>query len=242
MSSTGNTFTFATATSTKSNNTVPAIINGITVTIAVARDLTIGAGDVLIVGKIGSQWTALGRSFGVAPGPAEITAPPPTLQTTVSGVLTVMPTYTGSFRDSKWRTDTTDLDQGTYGGYGNSRGVAFYGTKAQSLTGAVVTEASITVKRGIGGVVSADTPTLWLVTETAVTSGVPTLTTSTAGPTLKPNQQSSFIIPTAWAQSIVDGTAGGLAVYDASGSPYIKLIGRGTLSSSFALSISWQRG
>jgi hypothetical protein len=48
-------------------------------------------------------------------------------------------------------------------------------------------------------------------------------------------------VPTAWAQSMVDGTAGGLAIYEADGSPYVILDGRGRYGSAFALTINWRR-
>ncbi|MEE3918179.1 hypothetical protein V2I01_04775 [Micromonospora sp. BRA006-A] len=41
---------------------------------------------------------------------------------------------------------------------------------------------------------------------------------------------------------MVDGTAGGLAVYDSSGSPYVRFAGRGSWSPAFTLAISWRRG
>lgn len=232
----------ATALGSKSGSTVSATVNGQNVVIQVARDLTVAAGDVLTIVKTGQTWVAVARLYTGAPVVPDNPAPPPSKPAVVTGKLVIPAVYTGSRRDGNWRTDTTDLVQGAYGGYGNSTGCAFYGSKPRSLAGATVTGASVRVRRGDGGVYATQQATLWLVTQTTRPSGAPTLTSSTTGPNLATGDSSNaFPVLTAWAQAMVDGTAGGLAVFDSTGSPYVRFTGREDYSSSFQLTINYQR-
>lgn len=232
---------FATATAAKSSGTVTATINGITTTIRVARDLTVASGDVLLVQRIGSQWWAVGRAFESAPGVIESQTPPNPKPSTVTGSLVVAPVETRSYRGS-WRTDTTDVYQGEYGGYGNHTGCVFYGTKPRSLSGATVTDAKLKVRRVSGGIYAAQTSTMRLMTESTRPSGAPTLTSSTTGPSLAVGAtDNAFDVPNSWAQAMVDGTSGGLAFFEADGDPYIRFAGRGTWSAAFTLTIYWSR-
>jgi hypothetical protein len=236
----------ATAVTAKSGSTCTADIAGVTTTIQVARDVTVAAGDALLVLKAGPLWVAVCRLYAAAPAaPAEPPAAPPDPKPSVTtGKLVVAPVATGTYRDGKWRTDDDDLRQGKYGGYGNNTGAAFYGTKPQSLSGATVTRATIRVRRpDAGGANAKQATTLRLVTQIKKPGGAPTLTSSTSGPNLRRGStDDSFDIPTSWAQAMVDGTAGGLAIFDSSGSPYVILSGRGDWSPAFTLTIYWQRG
>lgn len=236
----------ATATAAKSGSTVTAEINGTTVTVQVARDLSVSSGDVLMVIRIGAQWFAFGRAYTAAPAaPSNATAPNPKPSVT-SGTLVVSPVETRSYRGTYgWRTDNTDVYHGQYGGWGNHTGAVFYGTKPRSLSGATVTDAKIRVRRpsGTGSTYAAVATTMRLMTNATRPSGAPTLTSSTTGPSIKAGAtDDSFDIPNSWAQAMVDGTAGGLAFYDVSGSPYIIYAGRGRWSAAFTLTIKWQRG
>ncbi|MEV7263966.1 hypothetical protein AB0N38_10485 [Micromonospora aurantiaca] len=233
----------ATATSAKSGSTVTAVVNGIATTVQVARDLTVASGDVLVVERIGSQWFALARVFSGAPTAPPNDAPPAPKPAVTTGTLIVAPVETRSYRPSYgWRTDNTDVYQGEYGGWGNHTGCAFYGRKARSLAGATVTKATIRVRRLSAGTYAPQSTTLRLVTQSTRPAGAPTLGASTAGPSLAVGDSATFVIPDGWGQAIVDGTAGGLAVYDSSGSPYVRFAGRGSWSPAWTLSISWRRG
>lgn len=234
----------AVAESVKSGSTCSVRINGTLTTVEVARDLTVAIGDVLLIHKVGSLRVASARLYAssLAELPGDTAPPPEPKPAVVTGSLVIPAVYTGSRRDGKWRTDTGDVIQGAYGGQGNSTGAAFYGTKPSSLSGATVTSATASVRRGQGGTYAAQATTLRLVTETTRPSGAPTLTSTTAGPNLAVNTtQKAFTIPTAWAQAMVDGTAGGLALFDADGSPYARYAGRGDYAASFTLTINWTR-
>ena len=232
-----------TAASAVTGSTASIVVGSITVTAQVVRGLTLAAGDVVLVGRQGSQWWVIARLYAAAPAaPTDSGTEPDPQPVTRTGSLLCTPVETRSRRDSKWRTDTDDVLQGSYGGYGTSTGCAFYGGKPRSLAGATVTAASVKVRRESGGVFAAQAPTLWLVTQSTRPSGAPTLTSATAGPSLRVNASTSaFGIPAAWAQAMVDGTSGALAVYDADGSPYLRYSGRGSWSPAWTLTIKWRR-
>ena len=116
----------ATATAAKSGSQVTATINGIDTSVQVSRDVPVALGDVLMVQKVGSQWFCTGRFYTAAPAAVTPAPPPPPKPAVVTGKLVCAATYTGSYRDGKWRTDTSDVVQGSYGGSGNSTGAAFY--------------------------------------------------------------------------------------------------------------------
>ncbi|WP_328850253.1 hypothetical protein OG994_16605 [Micromonospora globbae] len=240
---TGTGALFATATASKSSGTVPATINGISTTVRVARDVTVASGDVLVVQRIGSQWVAVARVFEAAPQAVDPMPPPPPKPVITTGTLVVSPVETRSYRPNfGWRTDNTDVYQGEYGGWGNHTGCVFYGSKPRSLNGATVTSATIKVRRVRGGAFAAQATTMRLMTNATRPAGAPTLTSSTSGPSIAVDSTTTFTIPDSWAQAMVDGTAGGIAFFDADGSPYARFAGRGTWSPAFTLTISWQRG
>jgi hypothetical protein len=227
----------------KSGSTVTAQINGITVIAQVARDLTVGIGDMVLVNKVGSQWFVVQRLFIAAPAAVTNPEPPNPKPSVVTGDFVMPPVETRSRANGAWRTDTEDVFQGDYGGQGNHTGCAFYGSQAQSLSGATVQSARLLVRREAGGPYLAAAATLRLVTETTRPTNDPTLTSTTTGPALHAGDTTTtFVVPTAWAQAMVDGTAGGLAVFIAGGSPYLRFAGRGTWSAGWTMIINWRRG
>lgn len=231
------------AKAAKSGTTVVVTVGGVDTTMEAPRDLTIAASDPVAFTKIGSRWFVLQRyGSGAAAAQPDNPTPPPPKPTTVTGSKTFTPVETRSRQGSKWRTDNDDVYQGEYGSNGNHTGCAFYGNGPRSLAGATVTSAKIKVRRkNGGGITAAQTTTLRLVTQKTRPSGAPTLTSTTTGPSLRWGASATFTVPTAWAQELVDGTAGGLAIFDSGGSPYVILDGHGAYSASFALTISYSR-
>jgi hypothetical protein len=231
-----------TATAAKSGSTVTAIVNGITTTIQIARDLVVASGDVLLINKYGSQWVAVQRLFTAAPAATLNPGVPAVNPPTTSGYILVSPNETRSFRNGAWRTDDTDVRQGQYGGNGNHTGAVFYGTAPRSLSGATVTSATITVRRASGGAFGASATTMRLMTQATRPSGAPTLGATTAGPSIPVGTTlGAFAIPTSWAQNFVDATAGGIAFFAAGATPWVVFTGLGTYSPSFTLRINWTR-
>jgi hypothetical protein len=236
----------AIATSGKTGSTCSADIGGQTVTIEVARDLSVASGDGLLVVRSGDTWYAIGRTSTAAPAVPDTPPPPPppSKPVVVTGKLIVSPVETRSRQGSRWRTDTDDVYQGQYGGNGNHIGCVFYGTKPRTLAGATVTSAYVRIRRlDKGGTNAAQDTTLRLVAERFRPSGAPTLGSVADGPNLRRGEtQNGVQITTAWVQAMVDGTAGGLAVYEADGSPYVILAGRGAWSAAWTMTIYWRRG
>jgi hypothetical protein len=240
---TGVPATLATAASTKSGGTATFTINGVDTVAQVARDLTIGVGDTCLIQRVGAVWVAVQRLYTAAPTAPDTNPPIPTPKpTVVTGTLVVPAIETRSRQGSRWRSDNDDIYQGEYGSNGNHTGCAFYGSKPRSLSGATVTSATVKMRRRSAGGITADQPvTLRLVTQSTRPSGAPTLGSSTSGPNLRWGESTTFTIPDSWAQAMVDGTAGGLAVFESDGDPYLILDGRGRYSSSFTMTIKWQR-
>lgn len=230
------------ATATKSGSTITVEINGTVTTVQCNRDLAPAAGDILIVQRIGAQWFAICRVYTAAPAAQFNDTGVAANPATKAGTLTVAPVETRSYRSSGWRTDNTSVYQGQYGGWGNHTGSVFYGTGPRSLTGATVTSATVQVRRIEGGTFAAQPTTMRLVTESTRPAGAPTLGSTTSGPSLAVNGQTSFTIPTSWAQAMVDGTAGGLAFFEADADPYVRFAGKGDWAPAFTLTINWQRG
>ncbi len=232
------------AASTVSSGSASIKIGDVTVSANVARGLSLAVGDPVLIGRAGSKYyvtNILQASAPSSPEDPEI-APTPKPPTT-SGVLVVSPVETRTWRPSSWtQTGNDAVYQGQYGGYGLNTGVAFYGSKPLSLAGATVTSATVAVRRIQAGTYASQTSTLRLVTQRTRPAGAPTLTSSTTGPALAVNStNNAFTVPTSWAQAMVDGPAGGLAVYDADGSPYMKFAGRGDWSGAWVLKIYWTR-
>lgn len=234
----------AIAVTAKTGSTCVADIGGVETTIEVARDLTVVAGDALLVLRSGSTWYAICRTGIAAPVAPDIPRPaPPPPRPPQTGRLVVTPVETRSRQGSRWRSDTDDVYQGEYGGNGNHVGCAFYGTKARSLAGATVTSVRLQVRRlDKGGSNSAQPTTLRLIDQSKRPSGAPTLGAAIAGPSLRRGSTTTaFALPNSWGQALVDGTSGGIAVYEADGSPYVILAGRGSWGPAFTMSISWRR-
>ncbi len=235
----------ATATSGKTGSTCSADIGGVITTVEVARDLSVSSGDGLLVARSGNTWYAIGRTSTAAPAVPDTPPPPPPppKPQVVTGRLVIAPVETRSRQGTKWRTDTDDVYQGQYGGNGNHVGCAFYGTKPRSLAGATCTGATVRVRRpDRGGTNAAQGTTLRLVAERFRPSGAPTLGSVTAGPSLRRGATTTFTLPTSWGQEMIDLGAGGLAVYESDGSPYVILAGRSSWSAAWTLTISWRRG
>lgn len=233
----------ATAVTAKSGSTCTADVGGVTTTIEVARDLTVAVGDALLVVRSGAQWFAVGRYSTAAPAAISGAVVPPQPVGVQTGRMVITPIETRSRQGSRWRTDTDDVYQGQYGGNGNHVGCAFYGRKAATVAGATCTGAAIKVYRlDKGGSNAAQDTTLRLITERFRPSGAPTLTSTTDGPNLRRGQKDTYVeIPTSWGQAMLDGTSGGLALYEADGSPYVIFAGRGSWSAAFTLTLSWRR-
>lgn len=230
-----------TVATTKSGSTCTVVVGDTTVTMQVARDLTVAVGDVVLFARQGSQWWVLQRMFSAAPA-AQTNDPAPTPKPAITtGSLVVVPVETRSYRSSGWRTDNDSVYEGQYGGWGNHTGCAFYGTKPKSLTGATVTSAKVQVKRMSGGDFAAVTGSLVKITQATRPAGAPTVTGGTSVTLPAVGSTSTLTVPTAYAQALVDGTVGGLGLYVGGGSPYARTAGRADWSAAWTLTIGWQR-
>ena len=231
-----------TATSGSSGGMCTAVVGGVPTTVVVALDLSVSAGDRLVVAAAGGRWYAVARvASGLVVDDQAPAAPPPTQP--ASGTLVCGPVETRSYRPTwGWRTDTDAVYQGQYGSNGNHTGCAFYGGKPRSLSGATVTGATLRIRRHNGGGVTAAQPlTVCRLAQATRPGGAPTVQATTAGPSLAWGASTTWRVPTSWAQAIVDGSSGGLGLYEADGAPYLICDGRSSWGPAFTLSIQWRR-
>lgn len=233
-------------TAVKSSGTVMLKVGAKVVSAQCPRDLTVAAGDTVSVLVIGSAYWVLQRYFTASTGVTDPSGSdePPAAPSSRSGTNTFLPTRTLSWRDTfgGWRNDNDSIYQGEYGGAGNHIGCAFYGSQVKTLTGATVLSARIKARRMAGGNFAAATTTLGHITESSKPSGMPTFGGSFTGPHLAVGAtDTSIAIDTGLAQSLVDGTYGGLGIHISGSTPYVRLAGLSDYSGSFALTISWTR-
>lgn len=237
----------AVATAAKSSGIVQVKVGSQIVPAQCPRDLTVAAGDPLLVVQAGSGWYVIQRYFtsssgNTDPGASNDPPPAPVLR---KGQTTFRPTRTASWRDTfgGWRTDNDDVYQGEFDGNGNHIGCWFYGGGPKSLSGATVTDAWISVRRKSAGGGAADqTTTIGHITEQSKPSGMPTFGGATTGPRLAWGETDShFDIANSVAQGIVNGTWGGLGIHISGSSPYVILQGLSSYGASGALTIKWQR-
>lgn len=149
--------------------------------------------------------------------PDDTTDPGEPTETTV----TLRPQATGTARNGSVRPDTTDLYQGDWTGRGINAGQAVY--KARQLAG-TVTRARLRIRRLDAGVYAAQAPTLRLIEQTTLT-GSPTWLDSKAGPALAVGDARTVTLPDSWGQKLISGQAGGIGIYVAAASPYVRLDG-----------------
>ncbi|WP_426568082.1 hypothetical protein [Streptomyces canus] len=250
------------ATTAGSGGACLADVAGLSLTVRIVSGLTVAAGSPLLILRRGSTYWAI-AVIGGAPAVPPTPAPPPDAPppdkgdpapapkpTVTTGTLVCTPVATATYRGTSWRSDgdpvnSFDTYQGRYAGssFGRMTGCAFYGSKPRSIAGATVTRATLKVRRLSGGDFAARTPTLRLVSQSTRPAGAPTLNESTSGPALAVNATATaFVLPNSWAQAMVDGTRGGLAMHVNSDSPHIHFAGRGSWSAAWTLTISWRRG
>lgn len=230
-----------TATSTVSGGSATVSVGGRTVSARALRGVTLSVNDPVLVSRQGASWWILGPTSASTPSLVTSDASPDPKPSTTAGILVVTPTSTGTYRGGEWLA-VDSVAQGVLGAYPNATGAAFYGSTPAALKGATVTAATVQVRREPGGTATAAAVTLRLVTEATRPAGAPTLTSTATGPSLAPGESNSaFVVPTAWAQGIVDGTSGGLALFVSGGTPYQRYAGRSDWAAAWTLSISWTR-
>lgn len=230
---------------TKASGVVSVLVGSQTMVAQCPQDLTVASGDIVLIGKFGSSWYIVQRYYTTGIGNIlnDLNVEPPVAPVTRTGTNVFLPTRTVTYRGSTWRTDNDYLYQGQYGAPGNNNvGCAFYGAQVKTLHGATVTKAFIKMRRRAGGTHAAQATFLVAVAEFSKPSGPPTLVNSYTGPKLRVGETvSEFDLDVTLAQALVDGTFGGLAVFNPLAVPYLVLDGQGEYSGSMALSISWSK-
>lgn len=168
----------------------------------------------------------LGTGGALPAPPAEISTPAigPEQSATTSGIVPVLPTWTGTFRIPEWRPDTSDLYQGDSSGKGYNYGCAFFGDQLSSL--GTLTELVLSITRGKAGPAAATFPTMRLLGARAPGSWYPPVLGNLAGPALKPGESTNWVVPASWLDDLSEGgAAGGIGIGVESDDPYLMVEG-----------------
>jgi len=185
----------------------------------------------------------LGTTPAAAPAPTTSvsTVGPPTAPPAPasSGYNTFPAIDAASFRNGKWRTDTGNIVEWDWGGYGNNDGSWFYHYQPSDyLSGSTITRLQIKIKRTSGGDYAAQQPNFYLHSSRTRPGGN---VTTTAGPynngSIGIGETKSFDLPASWGQTIVD-SGGGITI---KGAPYIVLEGTDRNSESGLITLDWTR-
>lgn len=227
------------------NKTVSVNFVGTIIICRAGRGVTTSAGDIVLGMRSKNEIVIVERLHATAPSgdTMDNEYPPNPWPSVQAGRTVIHPVETRSYRDSLgWRKDTLDLFQGDWGGH-NHAGCAFYGKKPAAIFGVEVTKAWIKVKRDAHSLWDPSLPlTLKRFTDKIRSNEGPSYLSGTEiGPKLARGETENFVIPDSWAQDIVDGTAGGLAIHSNTGSPKARLDGRGSWGPSFTLTVEWRR-
>ena len=199
-------------------------------------------GSLVVVARDASGSFVLGV-IGTTEAPTAPPNPPPVTPPSApqKRAATLLPTFTGSWRPGGWRSDS-DVRQGDYG-YGNHVGAAFYGRQLAGLHANLseTRRAVLTYRRTTGGVFAPQSPTVWTLSESSRPAGAPTRLASAAGAAVGvySDRTASWQLPQSMTDALLSGTAGGLGIYVAGGSPYIVLLGRSEFASAFQLSVTY---
>jgi hypothetical protein len=221
-----------------------ANVNGAVRQLIAARGLVTGSGDVILVHRYGQLWIASTRVYSSA-----VTELPPVLieldpnPTVINGTLTVTPVFAGTWYPVAGWTDIHIYQGKRNATAENGTGAAFYGDKPSSLAGAVVTGLRLEQLRGGSHTVGVPA-TMRLITEKTRPAGAPTLGASTSGPptpTADNDFPISFTLPTSWGQALVDGTAGGIGMFSATGVPWVSYWSKLYLPAAWTIVIDWTR-
>lgn len=206
---------------------------------------TYAVNDLVLVARSPTSWWVV-APVGSVPAPDPDAPPPPPVAPPAPDVyksVTVAARSTHTYRGG-WRGDTSDLYQGDWTGRGVNTGVAFYGSalaglKADPAAGG--NRITVRMKRLDGGSYGAVAPTLWTVSQRVKPGGAPTRLSSFSGPSLKPGQSGDVALPAARVTELLDGSAGGIACYVGSSTPYLQMAGRAAWSPSMSLSVRYRR-
>ena len=172
------------------------------------------------------------------PPPDDHVPPAPAPGSGNSGYNTFAAQDSASFRNGKWRTDTRNVVQHDWGGYGNNNGAWFYGSSPRDyLAGATCTKLKIKVQRRSGGVWGPQNIHFHFHTSDTRPGGNVSYTAGPADTAVDIGETREIELPTAWGQTLIN-TGGGIGIQN---SPYVVLAGIDTMSDSGLITIDWTR-
>lgn len=208
--------------------------------------------DVVIVAKSGQSLYCLGAlNAGAVPLPnpendgpelpsgggtsgGDMSPTPPPKRT--EETKTLRPVFTGTYRSASWRTDTTDLFQGTYSG--TNYGAAYYGSALTALAGGLAISGTVRVQRLPSGTSTSLAPRFRLLVDSERPSGMPGFTEEFTGPLLSVGEIATVDLPIGWLDALLDGQAGGIGI---GGDDYMRLAGPSSWAPAMELTITYRK-
>lgn len=224
-----------------SASTLTVEVDGVDVTLPVLAGVYAVGDTVLVLREGPAGGYVLGRlGQPAAPPPLPPTPPAPVVPTAVERTAVVLPGWTGTYRGGSWR-DTAQVYQGDWSGHGWNTGAAYYGDQLYALGAdlAAPASATLTYRRGRGGVYAAQAPTFQLLAERSRPAGAPTRTAAAAGTAVAVDAVATWTVPASWVAQLLAGTAGGIGVHVDAASPYIVLTGQPMDARALSLTVTY---
>lgn len=170
---------------------------------------------------------------GTSGGEMSPTPPAAPVQVTKS----LRPIFTGTYRGTAWRTDTTDLYQGQGTIAGVEYGAAYYGSALTALGASEALSGTVRMQRIRAGYASANTPRLRLLTNSDPPPGFPSFTVEIDGPLLSVDEAVTVDLPLTWVTALLDGSAGGIGI---GGDAYMRIAGPSNWAPAMELTLTYR--
>lgn len=170
---------------------------------------------------------------GTSGGEMSPTPPAAPVQVTKS----LRPIFTGTYRGTAWRTDTTDLYQGQGSIAGVEYGAAYYGSALTALGATEALSGTVRMQRIRAGLAVSRTPRLRLLTDSEPPPGFPSHTLEIDGPLLSVDEAVIVDLPLTWVAALLDGSAGGIGI---GGDDYLRIAGPSNWAPAMELTLTYR--
>lgn len=155
----------------------------------------------------------------------------------VERTKSLRPIFTGTYRAGAWRTDTTDLYQGTGTVAGVEYGAAYYGSALTALGALEALSGTVRIQRIRAGFAVSRIPRLRLLTAIDPPPGAPVSTQFFDGPPLSIGEAVTVDLPLSWVTALLNGSAGGIGI---DGDDYLRLAGPSNWAPAMELTLTYR--
>lgn len=170
---------------------------------------------------------------GTSGGEMSPTPPAAPVQVTKS----LRPIFTGTYRGTAWRTDTTDLYQGQGVIAGVEYGAAYYGSALTALGATEALSGTVRMQRLRAGLAASRIPRLRLLTHSDPPPGFPSFSQELDGPPLSVDEAVTVDLPLSWITALLNGSAGGIGF---GGDAYMRIAGQSNWAPAMELTLTYR--